>query len=225
MGCWKTKAQSQFDSWSGSYDRSVLQRLFFRPSHDLILENINVSRGSRVLDVGCGTGLFARRIAMEYPGVDVVGLDLSPGMLRIAQENCKDVGDSVQFVEGDSEHLPFDDDTFDVITCVHSFHHYPHKQNVLAEMQRVLRPGGRACIVDGNRDGWWGYLVFDWVVTTIEGLVHHCSGREFHRLYTEAGFDEVQQYGGGHLAPFLLTVGTAKVNGKFRGQSVLAEAA
>lgn len=209
MGCWKTKAQNQFDSWSKSYDRSILQKLFFRPSHDMILQNVELKAGDRVLDVGCGTGIFAGRIARQYPGANVVGLDLSPGMLQIARHNCKHLDENVQFVEGDSEHLPFADDSFDVVTCVHSFHHYPNKHRVLAEMERVLRPGGIVCIIDGNRDNWWGYLVFDWVVTTIEGLVHHCSGKEFRDLYEQAGFGQVQQFRRGGVAPFMLTLGVA----------------
>lgn len=212
MTCWKAKAQGQFDSWSDSYDRSILQRIFFRPSHDLILSNVQFSKGARVLDIGCGTGRFAKRVVEHYPDSTVVGLDLSPGMLRMARDNCKEYRDQITFVEGDSEQLPFEDSSFDIITCVHSFHHYPHKQTVLAEMHRVLKPGGAVCVVDGNRDGWWGYLVFDWVVTTIEGLVHHCSGSEFRNLYQKVGFSDIRQITGGTIAPFLLTVGTAKVN-------------
>lgn len=216
MGSWKDSAKTQFDSWSRSYDRSVLQRIFFRPSHELILNTLSVSQGDRVLDIGCGTGVFACRLA-EQMGAQVVGLDISDGMLNQARHNATGLDGQVEFVLGDSEHLPFDDDNFDLVTCVHSFHHYPNKIRVLSEIHRVLRDNGRVAIVDGNRDGWWGWFVFDGVVTTIERNVHHCSGQELRDLAEAVGFDDVGQVTGGHVAPFMLTYASAwKVDQQLR---------
>lgn len=209
MTTWQENAQKEFDSWSRSYDRSVLQRIFFHPSHDLIFKHGRFDHGAQVLDVGCGTGLFAGRIAVQHPTVQVTGLDISEGMLTNARRNCESFGDRVELVQGDAESLPFADNTFDVLTCVHSFHHYPRQGKVLSEMYRVLKPDGQLLIVDAWRDGPWGYVIFDWIVTTIEGMVHHCSAKEFRDLYKSAGFTQVEQYRGGHVAPFMLNKGCA----------------
>lgn len=209
MTTWQENAKKEFDTWSRSYDRSVLQRIFFRLSHDLIFKHGTFPRGGRVLDVGCGTGLFAGRIASEHPDVTVTGLDISEGMLVNARKNCASFGDRIELIQGDAEKLPFEDNSFDVLTCVHSFHHYPHQGRVLSEMFRVLKPDGELLLVDAWRDGPWGYVIFDWIVTTIEGMVHHCSAKEFRTLYQSAGFTGVEQHRGGHVAPFLLTKGCA----------------
>lgn len=215
MGCWKTNAKNQFDSWSRGYDRSILQKIFFRPSHDKLLAVAKLKPGCRVLDIGCGTGLFARRLVTERSDIEVVGLDLSEGMLSKARTNCSGF-DRIRLVQGDSEQLPFDDSSFDVVTCVHSFHHYPHQDQVVREMYRVLRPDGQLLIVDGNRDQWWGWLVFDLVVTTIEGMVHHCSRKQFSALYEAAGLEVGEPVRGGWLAPFLVMEGIARKAGSLR---------
>lgn len=209
MECWKTGARRQFDAWSSSYDRSLLQWLFFRPSHDLLLKHIVLRPGARVFDVGCGTGLFVRRLLTQNPLVTAVGLDLSEAMLAQAAANCAAVADRLELIRGDSEVLPFATGSFDVVTCIHSFHHYPHQQPVIREMFRVLKPGGQLCLLDANRDGWWGWLVFDGVVAMLEGGVHHCSGRQFRQLMWSEGFAAVEQVGGGWVAPFLLTCAIA----------------
>ena len=77
-------------------------------------------------------------------------------------------------------------------------------------MFRVLRPGGKLLIIDGRRDCLWGWLVYDVVVTWLEGGVHHCSAKRFRQLYRNAGFQELKQIKRGWLAPFLMTEGAAK---------------
>ncbi|HEV3117183.1 MAG TPA: class I SAM-dependent methyltransferase [Gemmataceae bacterium] len=203
-----TDAQQEFDRWSGRYDRDLLQLCFFRPAHHMLLANLT-TRHRRVLDIGCGTGKFAERVLHRFPGTQVWGLDLSAGMLRQCQLRHQSAGGRMHLVRGDSERLPFEDNAFDAITCTHSFHHYPHQQKVLGEMHRVLRPGGKLLIIDGDRDGLWGQLLFDVFVVMVEGPVTHLTGRAFRRLYTAAGFGHIMQQRRGGPLPFLLTVGEA----------------
>lgn len=206
MESWKTLAKNEFDRWSASYNQSILQRIFFGPSHRKVLENVYVPPDAAVLDVGCGTGLFASKVLDANPNAHVTGLDLSVGMLEKAESLKKIYPGRFTAVHGDSEHLPFDDGSFDVVTCIHSFHHYPNQIKVLREMHRVLRPNGELVIVDADRDWWWGWLVFDVVVATIEGGVHHCSRDEFHRFFSVMGFVNVRQTRSGWLAPFLMNI-------------------
>lgn len=202
------QALAEFERWSRSYDRSWLQRLLFEPTHRLLLSHLSVA-DRKILDIGCGTGRFLALVAERFPEAEMVGLDICPGMLRRAQPRCQRFGARVRFVRGDSANLPFDDGQFDVVTCSHSFHHYPDQQRVVREMYRVLRPNGRVMLVDGDRDGWWGWLIYDVCVTWVEGGVHHCSAEKFRRLFRTAGFRLLHQTRHGLLAPFLLTIATA----------------
>ncbi len=201
-------AMAEFDRWSRNYDRCILQRLFFGPSHAMMIDKLRPG-DLRILDIGCGTGLFAERILRHDPDARVWGLDLSTRMLARSALRQQRWNGRYQLVRGDSERLPFRDGFFDVITCSHSFHHYPRQAQVVGEMHRVLRPGGQLMIVDGDRDGFWGRFVFDLVVRIAEGPVHHCSARRFRELYRRAGFQEIEQQHRGGALPFVLTIGQA----------------
>jgi ubiquinone/menaquinone biosynthesis C-methylase UbiE len=203
----------QFDRWSDRYDRDVLQRLFFLPSHRMLLAALRHDE-RRILDIGCGTGRFAIEVLRRYPDAQVFGLDLSSRMLDQCWQRFQEAGGSLQLVRGDSERLPFGDNSFDVVTCSHSFHHYPSQSRVLSEMHRVLKPGGRLMIIDGDRDRWWGRFLFDGIVVFLEGPVHHLSSRAFRSLYRQFGFEDISQKRRRGLLPFLMTVGrAAKLSG------------
>jgi ubiquinone/menaquinone biosynthesis C-methylase UbiE len=162
-----------------------------------------------ILDIGCGTGVFATRVLDCLPRAHVCGIDLSEGMLRKCQQRLEASGGAFSVVQGDSAHLPFADDTFDAVTCTHSFHHYPQQERAAREMHRVLRPGGRLMIIDGDRDRPWGRLVFDVVVVLMEGPVRHLSGRAFRDIFVSSGFEQISQRRRGGPLPFLLTIGEA----------------
>ena len=134
-------AKKQFDRWSRSYDRNLLQTFFFHPAHRMLLDNIG-SADRCILDIGCGTGAFAAAALERFPDSHVWGMDLSDGMLAQCEARCSATPGRLHLVQGDSQRLPFRDDTFDVVTCSHSFHHYPAQEQVAAEMHRVLRPRG-----------------------------------------------------------------------------------
>jgi ubiquinone/menaquinone biosynthesis C-methylase UbiE len=199
-------ARKQFNRWSRYYDRDPLQPLLFRPSHDMLLDSWR-AEDRLVLDIGCGTAQFAARLASSLPRARVLGYDLSSLMLARGRGRCATLPDQVQFVQGDSERLPFPDSMFDVVTCTHSFHHYPRQRLVVDEMHRVLRPGGRAMIIDGDKDRWWGRLLFDGLVVFMEGPVRHLSARQLSKLLGQAGFTAIQQRRRGGPLPFLCTIG------------------
>ena len=101
-----------------------------------------VQPGDRVLDACCGTGDLA--IAAEREGGVVTGLDFSPGMLERARRKS----DTVTWVEGDLLALPFDDDSFDSATVGFGVRNVADLEAALAELGRVLRPGGRLAILE-----------------------------------------------------------------------------
>lgn len=206
------EAKNEFDRWSRRYDRDPLQYIFFRPAHRMLLETLRPEERD-VLDIGCGTGAFAARLLTARPDARVWGLDLSDGMLGQCRERLKEAEGRLHLVQGDSQRLPFADNSFDAITCSHSFHHYPRQDLVATEMFRVLRPGGRLLIIDGDRDRLWGRLVYDVIVVLMEGAVKHLSLAGFRSLYQEAGFVEVDQRRRGGFLPFVMTVGEADKQG------------
>lgn len=210
MGYDKDQAAEEFARWSESYDRCVLQWMLFGPSHRVLIRRIRSVAGDRpcrVLDIGCGTGLFATRIKTALPNAQVWGVDLVSEMLARGAPRWRYLADTVQPIQGDSERLPFASDSFDFVTCANSFHHYPHQDRAVAEMQRVLRPGGRLLIIDGYRDAPWGWFIYDVCVAFREGDVHHASAARFRDLMTRAGFQAIAQKVHRGLAPFLLSEG------------------
>jgi SAM-dependent methyltransferase len=209
----KLQAVREFQRWSRGYDRCILQNLLFAPSHRAIIARLGVRTNDRaltILDVGCGTGQFASRIMAAAPRASVWGVDLVPGML--AQGRCRWQSDPehVAAALGDSERLPFPSTAFDIVTCANSFHHYPRQSLAVAEMHRVLKPGGKLLLVDGCRDGLWGRFIYDACVARLEGGVHHASAEQTRELFENAGFVETSQAVYPGLAPFLLTEGVAR---------------
>jgi ubiquinone/menaquinone biosynthesis C-methylase UbiE len=204
----KHQATHEFTRWSESYDRCILQWLLFGPSHRALIGRIRTVAGDqplRVLDVGCGTGVFAERIRRALPGAQVWGIDLVSEMLTKGAERWRRHAGQIVPVQADSERLPFGNGSFDVVTCANSFHHYPHQDRAIAEMHRVLKPGGRLMVIDGYRDAPWGWFIYDVCVAGVEGAVHHASARQFRDLFAQAGLHAIAQKVFRGPAPFLLT--------------------
>lgn len=102
--------------------------------------------GKRVLEVGCGHGGGASYLARTLHPSSYTGLDLNPAGIEFCQERHKVPG--LEFVQGDAENLPFPDESFDAVINVESSHCYPQFSRFLAEVARVLRPGGHFLYTD-----------------------------------------------------------------------------
>ena len=108
-----------------------------------VLETLTLGPEDRLLDLGCGGGVFLRR-ALET-GCSGVGLDHSPDMVRLARSK---VGDAAEIVEGEAEALPFPNATFTAVSCLVAFFFFPDPIAVLSEIRRVLDPKrGRTAIM------------------------------------------------------------------------------
>ncbi len=103
-----------------------------------------------ILDVATGTGDLALLLASRIPGATVTGIDLSEGMISVGRKKIAQAGlDSrIKLVAGDCLALPFADNTFDCITVAYGVRNFADIPAGLREMQRVLRPGGRLCIIE-----------------------------------------------------------------------------
>ena len=115
-----------------------------------------IAPGQAVLDVACGTGVVA--ITAARAGARVRALDLSPTLLERARENARVTGVEVDFIAGDAEALPYPDSSFDVVLsqCGHMF--APRPEVAVAEMMRVLKPGGRVAFTTWPPDHFTGRM-------------------------------------------------------------------
>jgi demethylmenaquinone methyltransferase / 2-methoxy-6-polyprenyl-1,4-benzoquinol methylase len=138
-----------FDETAGDYDRveSWLSLGSGRWYRRRALGRGGLGPGMRVADVACGTGLVAREAgAIVGSGGRVVGIDPSPGMLEHAQRNL-----GIPTVVGVAESLPFPGDQFDFVSMGYALPHVTDQGAAFAEFARVLRPGGRVCILEITR--------------------------------------------------------------------------
>ena len=107
----------------------------------------------RILDLGCGTGSTTLMLKRAFPQAEVIGLDLSPYMLVVAEHKAQQAGLEIQFLHGNAEQTPFKDGYFDVVTASLLFHEMPPTVSriVLRESYRLLTVGGEVLILDGNQ--------------------------------------------------------------------------
>jgi ubiquinone/menaquinone biosynthesis C-methylase UbiE len=122
---------------SGNY-AAVAERI--AQSGELVVERAGVEPGMDLLDVACGTGNAS--IPAANAGARATGLDFSAELLEIARERAADAMVEIDFVEGDAQELPFEDDSFDRVVSMFGHMFAPDHERTAAEMKRVLRPGG-----------------------------------------------------------------------------------
>lgn len=105
-----------------------------------------------ILDIATGTGDLAFKLRKHFPAAEITGLDLSEGMLNVAREKLAHLPEKqrkgIYFVQGDSLALDFPDNSFDLITVAYGVRNFEDLRRGLAEMQRVLRPGGKLCVIE-----------------------------------------------------------------------------
>jgi ubiquinone/menaquinone biosynthesis C-methylase UbiE len=117
----------------------------------MLVEACGIGRGQRVLDVAAGTGNTAIRAAQA--GADVVASDLTPENFDAGRREARERGVELQWVEGDAESLPFQDEEFDVVTSSFGAIFAPNHQAVADEMLRVCRPGGTIGMIAFRPEG------------------------------------------------------------------------
>lgn len=125
--------------------------------------------GGRTLEIAVGTG---RNLPLYPEGVELVGIDLSPRMLEIARERARKDGHDADLREADAQRLPFANAEFDTVVSTLSLCSVPDLDATVAEMRRVLRPGGRMLLLDHVRPTSapvrWGLMAVQWVMNVVE---------------------------------------------------------
>ena len=198
-----------FDLWSASYDRPGLQQATYRPVHDAVLERIDRLHPDAVLDLGCGTGHLTCRLGETFAEALIIGADLSDGMLERAVDRVETAVDQAGevgtdgeddapvaaacFVRADAQRLPLAPESMDVVVCTESFHWYADQEGAVAEIHRLLRPGGRLVIASiATVTGFADDAIRR--ATTLAGRpVKAIPKRRLKRLLEAGGFDVSHQ--------------------------------
>ncbi|HEX6197282.1 MAG TPA: methyltransferase domain-containing protein [Jiangellaceae bacterium] len=168
------KARRVWDEMAGRYDRDIkpVEKLWFGGGREWIGSR---ARGD-VLEVAIGTG---RNVPFYPKGVRLTGVELSPNMLAVARERVAALGVDADLREADAQMLPFDDESFDTVVCTLSLCAIPDDEKAIAEMARVLRPGGRLLLLDHIGSRWWPVWAVERLIElfTIRSMGEHMTRR------------------------------------------------
>ena len=148
------------------------------------LRRLPMTPGSRVLDLGCGTGELLRRLRAKYPEAVLAGLDPVPEMLAVARDKLSGRED---LRIGYADSLPWASGTFDAVVSCNMFHYISHPIQALKEMARVLRPGGVIVLTD-----WCD----DYLACRVCNLYLRLTNRAFYKTYREAECRDLLQRAG-----------------------------
>jgi ubiquinone/menaquinone biosynthesis C-methylase UbiE len=173
-----------WDKSAPSYDRQIafFEKVWFGGARQWLGQR---ARG-RVLEVAIGTGLNLPHYGEEAV---ITGIELSPAMLAIARQRATDLDRPADLYEGDAEHLPFTDGSFDTVVCALALCSIPSPAAAIAEMKRVLVPGGTLLLVDHIASTWPPIRAAQWL---LEQVTARTAGEHFTRrqlpLVQAAGF-------------------------------------
>jgi ubiquinone/menaquinone biosynthesis C-methylase UbiE len=193
--------------WASFYDLTVNIMTFGHADRLrlLTLDQAQLKPGESILDVGCGTGGVTipakKRVGQNG---SAAGIDPAPEMIAVARRKAERAGIEINFRVGVIESLPFRDETFDVVTSSLMMHHLTEELRVkgLAEIRRVLKPGGRILIADMMRPSGSSFKRFFTSVILHHGHVVEFGLQDVPALLRDAGFADVEQ-----LDPRFLVIG------------------
>jgi SAM-dependent methyltransferase len=181
------KLQIEFNRWA-EQGRGEGMEEDHLPITEPVLEMMELQPQHRVLDMGCGAGWATRLLAARVPQGSVVGIDISDGMIRRAQQASRQFS-NITYQVGSAESIPCNSNFFDRILSVESFYYYPDQQRALDELIRVLVPGGRLFIlINLYKENpyslrWVGALAVP---------VHALSENEYAAMFRKHGFKKVE---------------------------------
>ena len=174
-----------------------------------MIAELDSSKHHTILDVATGTGDVAIQTVKRTGADHVTGLDLSEGMLQVGRRKVTRQGldERITLVQGDSENLPFDDDSFDAVTVAFGVRNFEDLEKGLAEMHRVLRPGGKLVILEFSRVKFaplrWAFNFYFGKIMPLIGRLQSNDPRAYAYL-----FESVQVFPSGrHFTAILDRVG------------------
>jgi len=182
------KLLKEYTAIAATYDRRW--SAYLDASLSVTLEVVTRLPATRVLDIACGTGLLLKSLAERPDHPELAGIDRVPAMLDIAKAN---IGQQATLLEGEAEHLPFDDAGFDLITTSNALHYFTDVTAALQEMRRVISPGGNLVITDWCRNYFWMRLLNLILPWTEHAHVHTFTTAELENELSQNGFKVVSK--------------------------------
>ena len=179
--------RTEFNEWARAGKGDSMER-GHRPVGEQAIARMGVEPGSRVLDIGCGSG-WATRLLADYASQGrVTGIDISDEMIRVAQEQSKSYA-NVDFKVASAEELPFADNEFTRAFSMESLYYYENIPKALGEIHRVMKAGGLFCAVV---DLYWESEATHQWVEDLKVPVQLLKIEDYRSLFQDAGFVEVR---------------------------------
>jgi demethylmenaquinone methyltransferase/2-methoxy-6-polyprenyl-1,4-benzoquinol methylase len=210
------KVAGVFESVAPKYDlmNDLMSLGLHRVWKAFALEMSGVRTGHRVLDIAGGSGDLARAFARRVGAAGEVWLtDINRAMLAVGRDRLLDDGVVVPVAQCDAEHLPFPSDRFDCATVAFGLRNMTHKDRALAEMRRVLKPGGRLLVLEFSKVwkplekpyDWYSFKVLPWLGKRVaddeasyrylaESIRMHPGQEELREMMERAGFENVEYF-------------------------------
>lgn len=181
-----------FDRIAPTYDRlnlviSLGQTTLWRKR---AFRELGLKASQRVLDVGCGTGWVVQYLAERVPGLEIEGMDLSPGML----EEARRIDPEHTYFEADVRSIDRPDDTYDLVCTVFTSRNFPELEVSVREMMRVVAPGGRLLVLDSfppRRPTLWSRLQTFWMSRVVPVLVRPFADPQAYRYLATSILEHV----------------------------------
>jgi ubiquinone/menaquinone biosynthesis C-methylase UbiE len=158
------------------------------------MKEINAEPGSRVLDVACGNGTLLNMLAGKF-GITGYGADISEKMVENAQKRCPEM----VFKTAGCEKIPFEGQSFDLMTVCAAYHHFPNVRAFAAEAFRLLKTGGQIYIADVYYPDIVRFILNPFVPMSKAGDVKFYSPKEIIRTFEFAGFRHERLITSGHI--------------------------
>ncbi len=196
------------------------------------VKKMNLKSSDRILDVACGTCMFTKEALRQVPTLHVEALDFNKEMLSQGETRIKRAGlmTHVNLVQGDAMELPYEDNTFDAAMSGFAMRNVPDIQQVITEMKRVVKPGGKVVVLELAKPSMFGFkqlyhLYFSYILPIIgklsrdnssytwlpESLKRYPHQKDILKLWQSVGYEDATYYEltGGIVA---VHVGTVQKN-------------
>ncbi len=186
--------------WLTRWYDALMARVFPEAQvRDALINSADIRSGQQILDFGTGTASLAIRLKQRHPMPEVVGVDVDPEALVIAQQKVEKAGVFLELAQYNGEILPYPDATFDrVVTCLVLHHLAPaQKRRSLRELRRVLKPSGSLHVADWGKPSNRRMRLAFYVVQLLDGFKttrENVQGR-LPQIFHESGFALVQEAG------------------------------